>query len=79
MSIAGHVRVAGSTLVTTRYLKYLPSHYVHLFLNAGGYTAKHIWQILLPILIQNQDAPVCQGLMNWLRVSTHGTAIQNAQ
>ncbi len=57
----------------------MPSRYVHLFLESSGYTAKQIWQVLHPLLVQNQDLAHCHALLNWLRVASHGTAVQNAQ
>jgi hypothetical protein len=52
-----------TTPVTTRYLMYLPSRYVHLFLDSSGYTIKHIWQVLPPLLNQHQDTAHCQDLL----------------
>jgi hypothetical protein len=68
-----------TTAVTTRPLMYLPSRYVHLFLDARGYTIRHLWETLPPLLEQNQDSVACQPLLKWLRVASHGTRIQNAQ
>jgi hypothetical protein len=68
-----------TTSVTTRPLMYLPSRYVHLYLDASGYTAKQIWQLLPPLFTQYQDMANCQALIKWRRVASHGTALQNAQ
>jgi hypothetical protein len=70
---------ANTTPVSTRYLMYLPSRYVPLFLDSSGYTIKQIWQVLPPLLVQHQDQVHCQALIKWLRVASHGTAAQNAQ
>ena len=70
---------ANTTQVSTRYLMYLPSRYVPLFLDSSGYTVKQIWQVLPPLLVQHQDQVHCQALLKWLRVASHGTAAQNAQ
>jgi hypothetical protein len=72
-------QIANATMVTTCFLMYLPSRYATLFLNSRGYTIKHIWQTLMPLLLQNNDVADCRGLINWLRVSSHGTAVLNAQ
>jgi hypothetical protein len=58
---------------------YLPSRYVHLFLDSSGYTVKQIWQVLPPLLNQHQDTVHCQALLKWLRVASHGTPAHNAQ
>jgi hypothetical protein len=52
--------------VSTRYLMYLPSRYVPLFLDSSGYTAKQVWQVLHPVLQQHQDLAHCQALIKWL-------------
>ncbi len=58
---------------------YLPSKYVNLFLDTRGYTFKQVWQVLLPLMAQNNDLVTCRGLVNWLQVASHGTAIVNGQ
>jgi hypothetical protein len=65
--------------VTTCFLMYLPSKYVNLFLDTRGYTFKQVWQVLFPLLVQNHELETCCALINWLRVSSHGTAIVNGQ
>jgi hypothetical protein len=67
------------TALTTRYLMYLPSRYVHLFLDSSGYTVTQVWQVLRPLLEQNHDLIPCQALIKWLRAAFHGTSAQNAQ
>jgi hypothetical protein len=68
-----------TSMVSTCHLMYLPSRYVPLLLDSSGYTIKQVWQILPPVLAQNQDTVNCQALLKWLRVASHGTNIQNAQ
>lgn len=63
-----------ATLVTTRFIMYLPSCYAPLFLDAVGHTAKQVWQTFMPILLQNQDAVDCQGLVKWLQVAAQETS-----
>jgi hypothetical protein len=58
---------------------YLPSKYATFFLAASGYSTSQVWQVLYPMLEQNQDVPHCQALINWLRITSHGTAATNAQ
>lgn len=68
-----------TTLVTAHYLMYVPSCYIHLFLDSSGYTVKQIWQVLLPLLNQHRDMAHCQALLKWLRVASHGNPAHNAQ
>jgi hypothetical protein len=67
------------TPITTRYLMYLLSKYVPLFLDSGGYTLKQVWEVLPPVLEQNRDTENCQALIKWLRAASHGIAAQNPQ
>jgi hypothetical protein len=64
-------------LVATRTLMYLPCRYVPYFLDAGGYTIRQAWQILLPLLQANDDMVNCRALIQWLRVASHATAPHN--
>jgi hypothetical protein len=65
--------------VTTRRFMYLPAAYVPLFLNAGGYTLRQVWERLHPAILHRQEEVVCQPLLNWLRAASMGTALVNPQ
>jgi hypothetical protein len=67
------------TAVSTRYLMYLPSRYVQLFLDASGYTIQQVWQVLPDVLLQHNDTVTCQALIKWLRVASHDSTGHNAQ
>jgi hypothetical protein len=40
---------------------------------------KQVWDILPAVLAQDQNVVNCQPLLKWLRVTSHGTVIRNAQ
>jgi hypothetical protein len=65
--------------VTTRYAMYLPLKYAKLFMDSSGYSIKHIWQVLTPLLDENDNRKSCQALLNWLQVASHGSMAKNAQ
>ncbi len=58
---------------------YLPSKYVPLFLDSSGYTMKQVSDILPAVLAQDRNVSTCCALLNWLRVTSHGTLVRNAQ
>jgi hypothetical protein len=68
-----------TTPVITRFIMYLPSRYAFLFLDSSGYTIKQVWQMLYPLLEQNQDLQNYQALINWLQVASHSMALANVQ
>jgi len=61
--------------VTTRHVMYLPAAYVPLFLSAGGYTPRQVWERLQPALEQRQELQTCAPLLKWLQVASTGRAL----
>jgi len=61
--------------ITTRNVIYLPAAYVPLFLSAGGYTPKQVWERLHPALVQRQELEICAPLLKWLQVASTGRAL----
>jgi hypothetical protein len=65
--------------ITTRRFIYLPTAYVPLFLNAGGYTLRQVWERLHPAIVHRQEEVICQPLLKWLQAASMGTALNNPQ
>jgi len=63
--------------ITTRNVTYLPAAYVPLFLSAGGYTPKQVWERLHPAIIQRQELETCAPLLRWLQVASTGRALED--
>ncbi len=63
--------------VTTRTIMYLPKRYVHLFLNPAGYTLKQTWELLYPLIMDNNDLVPCGALLKWLGVVSMGIVNPN--
>jgi len=63
--------------ITTRRFISLPNAYVPLFLNAGGYTLRQVWERLHPAILHRQEEVICQSLLNWLQAASMGTALNN--
>jgi hypothetical protein len=63
--------------VTVRKCMYLPAIYVPLFLSAGGYSIKQVWDLLPTAILQRQEMEVCAPLLRWLQAASTGTPLQN--
>jgi hypothetical protein len=63
--------------VTVQKFMYLPAAYVPLFLSAGGYSIKQVWNLLPPAILQRQEMEVCAPLLRWLQATSTGTPLQN--
>jgi len=63
--------------VITRRAMYLPAVYVPLCLSASGYSAKQMWEILYPALVQRQETVVCAPLIRWLQAASTGRQLQD--
>ncbi len=48
-------------------------------MDASGYTIKQVWQVLHPLLEENDNTPAYQALINWLYAASHGKVVTNAQ
>jgi len=63
-------------VIRTRRFMYLPAVYVPLFLSAGGYTIRQIWERLYPALQQRQELIACAPLIRWLQAASTGVQPQ---
>jgi hypothetical protein len=66
-------------LAYTRMIMYLPTRYAPYFLDAGGYTIRQTWDILLPLLQANDDLVHCSPLLDWLRIASYYQPPNNGQ
>jgi hypothetical protein len=46
-------------LTYTRMLMYLPPRYAPYFLDAGGYTVRQVWELIIPLLQANDNVINC--------------------
>jgi hypothetical protein len=59
-----------ASMVTIRGMMILPSRYVALFLRGRGYTPKEMWNLLLPLLVDDNLQEECLPLIEWLRAAS---------
>jgi hypothetical protein len=70
---------ADGQLAYTRMLMYLPMRYAPYFLDAGGYTVRQTWELLIPLLQANDDLQNCRPLVDWLRIASYYLPPNNGQ
>jgi hypothetical protein len=56
---------------------YLPAHYVPLLLRPSGYTLWEVWEVLYPVIVDDDALQHCSTLVNWLHVASTGTPPTN--
>jgi hypothetical protein len=59
-----------ASMVAARGLMALPSRYVPLFLRGRGYTPTEMWDLLLPMLVDDNQHEECLPLIDWLRAAS---------
>jgi hypothetical protein len=66
---------AESSTITVRGIMVLPARYAPLLLNSRGYTPREVWELLLPLLEDDNLVEDCQPLVDWLRAATTASGI----
>jgi hypothetical protein len=61
---------AEATQVSVRGLIYLPLRYAPLLLQGKGYPPREVWELLVPLLFDNNLQDDCRPLIDWLRAAT---------
>ena len=56
-------------MIQTHHLMYVPTKYAPLFLDSHGVSPQAAWDVLIPLLIQDNKLIDFQILVNWLCVS----------
>jgi hypothetical protein len=59
-----------SSMVTVRGMMILPSKYVPFLIQGRGYTPSEVWNLLPPLLIDDDCAEDCLPLLDWLRAAS---------
>jgi hypothetical protein len=70
---------AEGQLAYARMLMYLPIRYTPYFLDAGGYTVRQTWELLIPLLQANDDLQNFRPLVDWLRIALYYLPPNNGQ
>jgi hypothetical protein len=48
----------------------LPARYAALFLRGRGYAPREVWDLLIPLLIEDNLEADCAPLIEWLRLAS---------
>jgi hypothetical protein len=67
---------ADTTLVSVRGIVFLPLRYAPLLLQGRGYTPQEVWELLVPLLYDDNLAEDCQPIIDWLRAASMASGIK---
>jgi hypothetical protein len=67
---------ADVSVVSARGIMILPAQYVPLLLKGRGYTVREIWELLLPLLVDDNQEDDCRPLIDWLRAASTANGVE---